>query len=579
MMHFSAAIRSAVYCSPAALSLRVSVQIFSTSSSDRQATALRLTTPRSPTINGSLCAGPPTTIVKNNRKFITLAIPFSCSLSKNQNISRYQSPDQVDRALATTRNSWDATLGALQVHTPILSTDFLLNRWLPYQALSCRFWGRTAFYQSSGAFGFRDQLQDCLAFVYARPEFTRAHILRAAARQFNEGDVQHWWHPDTGMGVRTLCSDDLLWLPFVVAHYLDVTGDVQILDEHVAFLEGEPLKPNEHERLFVPPISAHTAPLWEHCRRAIDHGWRLGVHGLPLFGSGDWNDGMNLVGIEGRGESVWLAWFLCAVVDSFAPWMEQKDPPQPPLGAAGQPSLKDAAEATCWDGDWYLRGFFDNGAPLGSHANTEARIDSIAQSWAVVANAEPARTRRALESTDRLLVDPANQLVRLFTPPFDHSTPHPGYIMGYPPGLRENGGQYTHGALWTALAWARLGEGAAAVRLLTMMNPVEHSRTPDKVAHYRGEPYSRRRRCLAAPPAETDKAVGPGTPVPRDGCTASGSKKFSASTCAAINCIFAPPSPMTGPDSKLPIATVPPLTILPCKKILRSRFPHRNFCT
>ncbi len=405
-------------------------------------------------------------------------------------LSRYQTPEQVDRALTTTRNSWDTTLGALQVRTPILSTDFLLNRWLPYQALSCRFWGRTAFYQSSGAFGFRDQLQDCLAFVYARPEFTRAHILRAAARQFNEGDVQHWWHPDTGMGVRTLCSDDLLWLPFAVAHYVNVTGDVQILDEPVPFLEGEPLKPNEHERLFVPPISAHTAPLWEHCRRAIDRAWRLGAHGLPLFGSGDWNDGMNLVGIEGRGESVWLAWFLCAVVESFSPFMEEKDSPAAAAWRARAAILKDAAEATCWDGDWYLRGFFDNGTPLGSHANTEARIDSIAQSWAVIAHAEPARARRALESTDRLLVDDVNKLVRLFTPPFDHSTPHPGYIMGYPPGLRENGGQYTHGALWTALAWARLGEGSAAVRLLTMMNPVEHSRTPDKVAHYRGEPYS-----------------------------------------------------------------------------------------
>ncbi len=405
-------------------------------------------------------------------------------------LSRYRTSEQVDRALTTTRNSWDATLGALQVRTPILSTDFLLNRWLPYQVLSCRFWGRTAFYQSSGAFGFRDQLQDCLAFVYARPEFTRAHILRAAARQFNEGDVQHWWHPDTGMGVRTLCSDDLLWLPFVVAQYVNVTGDRQILDEPVAFLEGEPLKPNEHERLFVPPVSAHTSPLWDHCRRAIDRAWRLGAHGLPLFGSGDWNDGMNLVGIEGRGESVWLAWFLCAVVDSFAPWMAQKDPHPAADWRARAALLKDAAEATSWDGDWYLRGFFDNGTPLGSHANSEARIDSIAQSWAVIANAEPARTRRALESTDRLLVDDTNKLVRLFTPPFDRSTPHPGYIMGYPPGLRENGGQYTHGALWTAMAWARLGDGAAAVRLLTMMNPVEHTRTPHKVAHYRGEPYS-----------------------------------------------------------------------------------------
>ena len=404
-------------------------------------------------------------------------------------ISRFQNADQVDQALAVTRRSWDSTLCALQVRTPILSTDFLINRWLPYQALSCRFWGRSAFYQSGGAFGFRDQLQDSLAFVYARPEITRGHILRSAARQFVEGDVQHWWHPETGMGVRTLCSDDLLWLPYVVAHYIAVTGDSGILDQEVPFLEGEPLKPDEHERLFNPPISTYNAPLWEHCRRAIDHGWRLGSHGLPLMGAGDWNDGMNLVGIEGRGESVWLAWFLCTVVDTFAPWMEVKEPKLAADWHRRAAILKESIESTCWDGDWYLRGFFDNGDPLGSHANTEDRIDSIAQSWAALALAPAARTRRAMESAERILVDDGAKIVRLFTPPFDHSTPHPGYIMGYPPGLRENGGQYTHGALWMAMAWARLGDGDAAVRLLTMMNPVEHSRSPEAAVHYRGEPY------------------------------------------------------------------------------------------
>jgi cyclic beta-1,2-glucan synthetase len=375
------------------------------------------------------------------------------------------------------------------VRTPILSTDFLLNRWLPYQALSCRFWGRSAFYQSSGAFGFRDQLQDSMAFIYARPEIARAHIIRSAARQFTEGDVQHWWHSETGMGVRTLCSDDLLWLPFVAAQFLAVTGDSSLLNEEIPFLEGEPLKAHEHERLFVPSVSAYTAPLWEHCKRAIECAWKLGAHGLPLIGNGDWNDGLNRVGIEGRGESVWLAWFLCAVVDSFAPWIESKDP-----GAAADwrrraAVLKDAVEASGWDGDWYLRGFFDDGTPLGSHANPEARIDSIAQSWAVVAKAPEIRAREAMGSADRLLVDDANKIVRLFTPPFDHSTPHPGYIMGYPPGLRENGGQYTHGSLWMAMAWARMGGGRAAVRLLTMMNPVEHARNAEDVARYRGEPY------------------------------------------------------------------------------------------
>ncbi len=404
-------------------------------------------------------------------------------------ISRYQTADQVEQAYVTTRQSWDSTLGMLQVRTPVLSTNFLLNRWLPYQALSCRFWARSAFYQSSGAFGFRDQLQDSLAFLYARPALTRSHILLCASRQFVEGDVQHWWHPDTGMGVRTQCSDDLLWLPYAVAHYVAVTGDAAILDEDVAFLDGEPLKSNEHERLFVPTSSIQTAPLWEHCRRAIEHGWRLGAHGLPLFGNGDWNDGMNRVGIEGRGESVWLAWFLSAVVDSFLPCIRDKATSVPADWQRRAAALKEAVEASAWDGDWYLRGFFDNGAPLGSHANEEARIDSIAQSWAVMAQASPTRARRAMESADGILVDSSNKLVRLFTPPFDHSQPHPGYIMGYPAGLRENGGQYTHGSLWMAMAWARLGEGAAAVRLLTMMNPAEHSRNSQEAGQYRGEPY------------------------------------------------------------------------------------------
>ena len=404
-------------------------------------------------------------------------------------INRYQHPDQVGQALSIVRQSWDSTLGALQVKTPVLSTDFLLNRWLPYQALSCRFWGRSGFYQSSGAFGFRDQLQDSMAFVYMRPEISRSHILHCAARQFLEGDVQHWWHPETGMGVRTLCSDDLLWLPFAVGHYIAVTGDSGILEEQIAFLEGEPLQENEHERLSIPAISVHTAPLWEHCGRAIERGWRLGAHGLPLFGTGDWNDGMNRVGIEGRGESVWLAWFLCAVVESFAPWIESKDRLLASDWRARSAVLKEAVEASCWDGAWYLRGFFDNGALLGSHANPEARIDSIAQSWAVIAGASPSRARIAMESAERILVDDSAKLVRLFAPPFDHSQPHPGYVMGYPPGLRENGGQYTHGALWMAMAWARLGDGAAAVRLLTMMNPVERNRDPQGVSRYRGEPY------------------------------------------------------------------------------------------
>ncbi|MBZ5603582.1 MAG: DUF3131 domain-containing protein, partial [Acidobacteriia bacterium] len=389
---------------------------------------------------------------------------------------------------------WQALLGTLQVRTPLPSADLLLNRWLLYQALSCRFWGRSALYQSSGAFGFRDQLQDCLAFVYARPSLTREHILTCAARQFREGDVQHWWHPATGLGVRTRCSDDLVWLPYAITRYVEITGDASILDEPVAFLEGPPLADSEHERMFVPKNSSEMAPLREHARRALERAWRLGAHGVPLIGTGDWNDGLNRVGMEGRGESVWLAWFLIATLEAFAridasgPWLERVA------------QLARAVELTCWDGDWYLRGFFDDGSPLGSHQNAEARMDSLPQSWAVISGAaNPERARIAMDAADRFLVDEKNRIVKLFTPPFDHSEPHPGYIMAYPPGVRENGGQYTHGSLWLALARARMGDGDRAVELLQMMNPIEHGRD---AARYVGEPYVAAADVYASPNKE-----------------------------------------------------------------------------
>jgi cyclic beta-1,2-glucan synthetase len=421
-------------------------------------------------------------------------------------VGRYSSPEQVENALAATKHWWDLRLGTLKVHTPLLSADLLLDRWLLYQTLACRFWARAALYQSSGAFGFRDQLQDSMALVYAAPELARAHILVAASRQFLEGDVQHWWHSETGMGVRTRCSDDLVWLPFVVAHYIQVTGDAAILDEQIPFLEGPLLEAGQQERMFIPTVSPQAAPLWEHCRRSLDKAWHLGPHELPLFGDGDWNDGMNRVGIEGRGETVWLGWFLCTVLKSFADLMETREPGIAAAWLARAAAMAKSVEASGWDGDWYLRGFFDNGTPLGSHANPEARIDSLPQSWAVISgSADPARARRAMESAEDLLVSERDRLVRLFTPPFDHSEPHPGYIMGYPPGLRENGGQYTHGSLWMALAWARMADGAAAVRLLTLMNPVEYSRNPEAVDRYRGEPYVVAAD-VSAPPAKAGRA-------------------------------------------------------------------------
>ena len=412
-------------------------------------------------------------------------------------LKHFETSEAVEQALEATQAWWNALLGSLQVRTPVLSVDLLLNRWLLYQTLSCRFWGRSALYQSGGAFGFRDQLQDSMAFVYSAPELTRKHILAAAARQFIEGDVQHWWHPDTGVGVRTLCSDDLLWLPFTVAQYVKVTGDVEIMDEIVPFLEAPVLGPHEHERMMTPAISTETAPLWEHCRRAIEHGpgdggQKIGPHGVPLIGNGDWNDGMNLVGPEGRGESVWLGWFLCSVLESFADLIETR-PSERHLAAGWRQrisELQKALEQSAWDGEWYLRAWFDDGSPLGSHRNLEARIDSLPQSWSVISGAgDPARARRAMHSAETHLVRERDRLVQLFTPPFDHSEPNPGYIMGYPPGLRENGGQYTHGSLWMAMACARLGEGGKAVHLLQMMNPIELNRGPDDLERYRGEPY------------------------------------------------------------------------------------------
>ncbi len=399
-------------------------------------------------------------------------------------IDQIQAPGQVEAAWQAVHTLWDDILSTITVQTPDSGMDVLLNRWLLYQTLTCRLWGRTALYQSSGAFGFRDQLQDVLALFHARPDLARQQILNAARNQFDLGDVLHWWNPPSGRGVRTRFTDDLLWLPYVTAEYVSVTGDVSILNEEMPFLKGEPLKPGEVERYAQYEATSDLYTLYEHCRRAIEKGTTSGVHGLPLMGGGDWNDGMNRVGIAGRGESVWLGWFLYSALRRFGslcPLM--KDDPKPYQQQAER--LAQALESHAWDGNWYLRAFYDDGSPLGSSQNNECRIDSIAQSWAVLSGAaDPARAAQAMESVNNLLVRRDERMILLFTPPFDKTPRDPGYIKGYLPGVRENGGQYTHAAIWAVRAFAELGQGDRAVALFRQLNPIEHADTPKKVARY-----------------------------------------------------------------------------------------------
>ncbi|TAL83658.1 MAG: cyclic beta 1-2 glucan synthetase [Rhodanobacter sp.] len=406
-------------------------------------------------------------------------------------VQRFRGPRAAAEALARVRAHWSRTLGAVQIHSPEPALDVLANGWLMYQTIACRFWARSGYYQSGGAIGFRDQLQDSMALLHAAPDLARQQLLVCAAHQFVEGDVQHWWHPPQDRGVRTQCSDDYLWLPLAASRYVLATGDHKVLDEPIAYLDGRPLHPGEESYYDLPQPSGLRETLYQHCVRAIEHSLPRGVHGLPLIGSGDWNDGMNRVGEAGRGESVWLGFFACEVLTRFADVARRRNDPAFAHRCDDEvASLRQALDQHGWDGAWYRRAWYDDGSPLGSTASDECRIDSIAQSWSVLSGAgAPARQQQAMDSLDQHLVRRDAGLVQLLDPPFDKSPRDPGYIKGYLPGVRENGGQYTHAAIWATMAFAKLGDSDRAWELLRMINPVSHGLDAAQIDIYKVEPY------------------------------------------------------------------------------------------
>jgi cyclic beta-1,2-glucan synthetase len=406
-------------------------------------------------------------------------------------IRRYGKENQVAAAWEENGRFWDELCDMVSVSTPDEALNLLLNRWLIYQTLSCRIWARSALYQSSGAYGFRDQLQDVTALVHARPGIAREHLVRAAGCQFEEGDVLHWWHPPSNRGVRTRISDDLAWLPFVAAHYVGATGDVSVLEEIVPFLNGKALEKGENEHYGQFESGVERASFYEHCCRALDRAATTGNHGLALMGAGDWNDSMNRLGVEGRGESIWLSWFLARALSDFAGICEDRGDRQRAAAYRQKAeAYRQAIELHGWDGQWYLRAFTDQGTVLGSAQNEECQIDAIAQSWAVLSGlGDSRRSKTAMNAVRQRLIDQDDRLILLLAPPFDHTRLNPGYIEAYPPGIRENGGQYTHAASWTIWAYAAIGEGDMATCLYQMINPILRADSREKAERYGVEPY------------------------------------------------------------------------------------------